>query len=170
MDKQYKLFGITPSKPLQILRILVEQKFDETETRINLSSIRVLQIQATSEILKTISGPEATTRVEYLTTNGIFHADELSGVNIAEGDDDSSSIELNFITTSDDNTASLIIPTKKYLPTQAINDYYLQVLIDHFAPDRHSLEFAKEDITSFLLGVLSKMTGRDAFLDQDGSN
>jgi hypothetical protein len=170
MDKQHKIFGITPAEPLQILRILITQLPVEDKVDVNLSLIRVLQMQATSLIIETRSGPEVTTRVDYLTPSGIFDNDALSGVGIAEEDDDISVIELNFILTRGEETASLIIPANKYSESQALNRRYLQKIIEHFAPDRYSLEVKRNEIVDFLLDVFGDMTGKKHRLETKGGN
>ena len=167
MDKQYKVYGITPSEPMQILRILIELQPGEDKAYINLSSIRVLQIQATSLIIETRSGPEVTTRVDYLTPSGIFHNDELSGVGIdsTEAESEYSHMELNFIGSRGGDTISLIIPRNKYSENQPLNKKYLQKIIERFAPDGYALEEQKSVVIDTLLDIFSDMTNKDLRLN-----
>jgi hypothetical protein len=165
MSKQFKIFGITPSEPTFIMRVLIEQEFGDGKVHIEQVLIKVIQIQATSEIIDTKHGPEANTRIDYLTGNGIFCADELSGVGIAANEDESTFIELNFTMTKGSDTASLIIPKKNYPTEQAQNKKYLDLIIGHLAPERYSVEVDKEAIMTFLLGVFSGMTGNSTYLD-----
>jgi hypothetical protein len=165
MNKHYKLFGITPTEPTFILRVLIEQEFGDGKVHIEQALIKVVQIQATSEVVETKNGPEANTRIDYLTGNGIFYTDELSGVGVAADEDESTYIELNFATTKDSNTASLIIPKKSYPTEQAKNSQYLNLIIDHLAPERYPVEVDKDVIMDFLLGVFSEMTGNNTYLD-----
>jgi len=165
MKKQYKIFGITPSEPTFIMRVLIEQEFGKEKVHIKQTYIKVTQIQATSEIVDTKHGPEANTRIDYLTGNGIFYNDELSHVGIAVDEDETTCIELNFATTKDSNTANLIIPRKSYPTEQAQNSKYLNLIVDHFAPERYSVEVDKELIMGFLLEVISGMAGDNTYLD-----
>ena len=165
MNKQYKLFGITPSEPTLIMRISIEQELQEDKPRIEEVLIKVVQIQATSEVIETKNGPEANTRIDYLTGNGIFYNDELSGVSTATDEDESTCIKLNFITTKGSNTASLIIPNKSYSAEQVQHKRHLDLIVDHLAPERYSVEIDKDVIVNFLLEVFSKMAGNATYLD-----
>ena len=165
MNKHHKLFGITPTEPTFIMRVLIEQEFQEDKPRIKQALIKVVQFQATSEVVETKNGPEANTRIDYLTGNGIFYNDELSGAGTASDEDESTYIELNFITAKSSNTASLIIPSKSYSAEQVQHKKYLDLIVDHFAPERYSVEIDKYVIMKFLLEVFSEMTGKNTNLD-----
>ncbi|MBT8521124.1 hypothetical protein G6737_01030 [Polynucleobacter paneuropaeus] len=165
MNKHYKLFGITPTEPTFIMQVLIEQEFHEEKARIKQELIKVVQIQATSEVVETKNGPEANTRIDYLTGNGIFYNDELSGLGTAADEDELTYIELNFVTTMGSNTASLIIPKKSYPAEQSQKSQYLNSIIDHLAPERYSVEVDKDAIMDFLLGVFSKMAGNAKYLN-----
>lgn len=156
MNKQYKIFGITPTEPTIIMRVFIEKEFDEEKIHIEQAFIKVVQIQATSEVVETKYGPEANTRIDYLTGNGIFYNDELSGVGIAADEDKSTYIELNFVTTMGSNTASLILPRRDY-PAGSKSKKYLDMILEHLAPERYSVEVDKNVIMDFLLNVFSKM-------------
>lgn len=165
MNKHYKLFGITPTEPMFIMRVLIEQKFNSEEIQVKQSLIKVVQIQATSEIVETKSGPEANTRIDYLTADGIFNVDELSGIGIANDEDALTYIGLNFVTAKGSNTASLIIPNKTYPAEQSQNRQYFNLIIEHLAPDRYSEEVDKDVIMDYLLGVFWEITGNNTYLD-----
>jgi hypothetical protein len=147
------------------MRVLVEQKFHEETVRIRQALIKVVQFQATSEVVETKNGQEANTSIDYLTGNGIFYNDELSGLGIAANEDELTYIELNFVTTMGSNTASLIIPKKSYPAEQSQNSQYLNSIIDHLAPERYSVEVDKNAIMGFLLGVFSKMTNNNTYCE-----
>ena len=170
MNKQYKIFGITPYDSTLILRVLIEQHFGEEQVRVEQSLIRVIQIQATSKIIETNDGPEENTRINYLTANGIFYTNELSGLGIANNEDEATYIQLNFITTKDCKWASLIIPTKKNLAEEDPNNKYLNMIVEHLAPESYAIELKKEEIINFLLTVFSKMIDKNIFASQLGSN
>lgn len=159
MKKQYKLFGITPTAPTFILRVLIEQEYGAEEIQVKQSLIKVVQRQATSEIIETNHGPEAITRIDYLTGDGIFNTDELSGVGFATNDDEVTHIELNFCTTEGSDTASLIVPKKKYPAEESLKNKYLAMIIDHFAPERYAVEVKIDEIKPFLLDIFLQMGG-----------
>lgn len=159
MKKQYKLFGITPTAPTFILRILIEREYGAEEMQVKQSLIKVVQRQATSEIIETSQGPEAITRIDYLTADGIFNTDELSGIGIATSVDEVTHIELNFCTTEGSDTASLIIPKKKYPDEDFLKNKYLVTIIDHFAPERYAVEVKIDEIKPFLLDIFLQMGG-----------
>jgi len=164
MNKHYKIFGITPTEPTFIMQVLIEQEFHE-KARIEQALIKVVQIQATSEVVETKNGPEANTRIDYLTGNGIFYNDELSGLGIAADENEPTYIELNFVTTMGSNTAGLIIPKKSYPAEQSQNSQYLNSIIDHLAPERYSVEVDKDAIMDFLLEIFSKMTNKNIYCE-----
>lgn len=171
MNKQHKVFGITPSEPLQILRISIEQPLDGSKTTILQSGIKVVQLQATSTTFQTTEGPEVSTEIDYLTANGIFHNDELSGIGIPQEEDDIWCMDFNFISTIQSNTASLIIPTKRYPEAnQARNNHHLQKVIDRFADGPYSLEMEKEKIIEILLDEFSEMTSNSVFPNKSKGN
>lgn len=157
MSKQTKIYGITPTAPTFILRVLIEQEFGAEEIQVKQSLIKVVQRQATSEIIETSHGPEVSTQIDYLTADGIFNIDELSGVGIATNDDEITYIELNFCTTESSDTASLIIPKKKYPAEEALKNKYLAKIIDHFAPERYTVEVKIDEIKPFLLEIFMQM-------------
>lgn len=169
MNKHYKIFGITPTEPTYIMRVFIEQEFDEDKVHIEEAIIRVIQIQATSEVFETEHGPEANTRIDYLTKNGIFFTDELSGVGIAANEDESTYIELNLATTKGSNTASLILPNKNY-QAGSQSKKYLDMIFEYLAPEGYPVEVDKGEIVNFLLGVFSLMTGKNTFVDTIGGN
>jgi hypothetical protein len=164
MNKHYKIFGITPTEPTYIMRVFIEQEFDDDKVHTEEAMIKVIQIQATSEVFDTEHGPEANTRIDYLTKNGIFPTDELSGVGIAADEDESTYIELNFSTSRNSNTASLILPKKIY-PVVSESKKYLDMIFEYLAPEGYPVEVDKEEIVNFLLGVFSLMTGKNTFVD-----
>lgn len=157
MKKQYKLFGITPTAPTFILRVLIEREYGAEEIQVKQSLIKVVQRQATSEIIDTSHGPEAITRIDYLTADGIFNTDELSGAGIATNDDEATHIEMNFCTTEGSDTASLILPNKKYLDEEFLKNKFLATIIDHFAPERYAVEVKIDEIKPFLLDIFLQM-------------
>lgn len=159
MNKQTKIFGITPSAPTFIIRVLIEHEFGAEEVQVKQSLIKVVQRQATSEIIETSHGPEAITRIDYLTGDGIFNTDELSGVGIATNDDEAAHIEMNFCTTEGSDTASLILPKKKYPDEEFLKNKYLATIIDHFAPERYAVEVKIDEIKPFLLDIVLQMGG-----------
>jgi len=168
MDMQHKIFGITPTEPLQILRISIEQSLAEEKAKVAQSFIKVAQLQATSSTIETTAGPEVTTRIDYLTFNGIFHNNELSGISIPETEDDIWSIQLNFISEANGATASLIIPTKRHPDSQMRNNYYLQKIIDYLTEDRYPLQLTKDQIIVTLIELFSEMMGKEVLLSQEG--
>jgi hypothetical protein len=161
MSKQTKIFGITPQEPTFIIRILIEQEFGSKEIQVKQSLIKVIQRQAISEIIETNHGPEVITQISYLTADGIFNTDELSGVGIATNDDEVTIIEMNFCTTEGSDTANLIIPKKKYRTEEPYKNKYLAKIIDHFAPERYAEEVKIEEIKPFLHSVFSQMSGNN---------
>ncbi len=157
MSKQTKIYGITPTAPTFILRVLIEQEFGAEEIQVRQSLIKVVQRQATSQIIETRHGPEVTTRIDHLTEDGIFNIDELSGIGVATNVDEVTHIELNFCTTEGSDTASLIIPQKKYPTEEALKNKYLAKIVDHFAPERYAVEVKIDEIKPFLLGIFMQM-------------
>lgn len=170
MNTQYKIFGITPSEPLEILRLSIQQQQGEAKPAISISSLKAIQLQAFSSITGTSADPAVITRIEYLTLNGIFHNDELSGVGIPQTEDDLWIIQLNFIAGVNNRRASLIIPKKRYPDHQARNNYFLQKIIDRLTEDQYPLQLEREQIISILEEVFTEMTGKDFILGQKGDN
>ncbi|QWD69656.1 hypothetical protein [Polynucleobacter sp. UB-Siik-W21] len=170
MNTQHKIFGITPTEPLQILRLSIEQQLGTNKTVMSMNSIKAIQLQATSSISKTTSGTEVATRIDFLTLNGIFHNDELSGIGIPQTEDEHWIIQLNFISEVNTGKCSLIVPTKKYPAGQMQNNYFLQKIIDRFTEDRYPLQLKKDQIIAILVEVFSEMTGKDILLDKEGGN
>lgn len=167
MKKHYKISDTSNSLPHQILRIKVEAAFGKTEAELLLTSIRVLGYQVITTIIESDHPPETLTVVKPHTINGTFDNEFFSGVCIARDQSEISSIELNFISITGSDTASLIIPSTEYSDYGSVERYYLNKLIDQLTQDRYSIELQKDMIIKIILDAFNQMTGVSNLINQD---
>lgn len=172
MKKQYKSYPIKTSEPLEIVRIQVEQEFGKSNITIKIDVVKVLQTQAKTE-LKFIPGqawPEEDTEIEFLTIKGTFWNAGLSGVYEATNEDETSSIQLNFISTPNSTALSLIPPKKIYPQHQKVSNRILKQLIESMTSDGESVELEIEEVKDLMKLVLCAMTGNYPLNDEEEGN
>ena len=172
MKTQYKSYGIHTPEPLEIVRIKTEQEFGKSNITTKIDLIRVLQTQAKTE-LKFIPGqswPEEDTEIEFLTIKGTFWNAGLSGVYEATNEDETSSIQLNFISARGSAALSLIPPKKIYPQHQKASNRILTQLIESMTSDGESVELEIEEVKDLMKLALCTMTGNYPLNDEEEGN
>jgi hypothetical protein len=172
MKKQYKSYGIHTPEPLEIVRIQIEQEFGKSNITTKIDIIRVLQTQAKTELVF-IPGqawPEEDTEIEFLTINGTFWNAGLSGVSEATNEDETSSIQLNFISARDSAALSLIPPKKTYPQHQKACNRILTQLIESMTSDGESVELEIDEVKDLMKLALCTMTGNYPLNDEEEGN
>jgi DNA-binding XRE family transcriptional regulator len=172
MKKQYKSHGIHTPESLEIVRIQIEQEFGKSSITTKIDIIRVLQPQAKTELvfIPGQSWPEENTEIEFLTINGIFWNTELSGVYEATNEDETSSIQLNFISARNSTALSLIPPKKIYPQHQKVNNHILTQLVESMTSDGESVELEIEEAKDLMKLALCTMTGNYPLNDEEEGN
>jgi hypothetical protein len=172
MKKQYKSHGILTPEPLEIVRIQIEQEFGKSNITTKIDRIRVLQPQAKTELvfIPGQSWPEEDTEIEFLTINGTFWNAGLSGVYEATNEDEMSSIQMNFISTPNSTTLSLIPPKKIYTQHQKVSNRILTQLIESMTSDGESVEIEIEEAKDLMKLALCTMTGNYPLNDEEEGN
>jgi len=165
MSIKHKIFSINSANQLVIKRISIEQAFGQKEISVNITTIPVLQAQVLIEV-KSIPNerlPELIEKPQYLTQGGVFDNESLSGIHIAEDEDDTSSIELNFLCTEGSDEGCLIPADFRYAKGQEFCNHHLSKISDFLAPNRYPIQLHLGEILHHMQVTLGEMTGNNPF-------
>lgn len=167
MKKIYKSYGIPLATPQEIFSIKIESKFGENSAMVVNTSSTVLEFQAVSTIIESEHPPEGITQVKPLTLGGVFEVSDFSCVYVAKELDEVSCIELNFISDTGSDIASLISPPTKNLFPDSIEYHYLNVIIDRLTNNGHPRILSKATILEIVEEVFTSMTTVSNFIYEE---
>lgn len=169
MKSTYKKISINTPQQQEIKHILIEQAHGEKEISVEITTVKVLHAQS---LIKTIYNqnnqfPELEAKVYYVTPGGVFDNDALSGIHLADDEEDVSSIELNFLCTEGSNEGCLIPIDFQYPINQDIYNRCLSKLSDYMAPYRDPIQLDLGEALHQMQLALIDITGNNPFACED---
>lgn len=102
-------------------------------------------------------------QAQYLTTGGVFDNESLSGIYLAQDEEDVSSMQLNFLCTEGSDEGCLIPIDFRCLQNSELYVRGLSKIYDFMAPNRYPIQLHLGEILHHMQLTLGEMTGNNPF-------
>ena len=165
MSLKHKIFSINSPQQLVIKHMLIEQAFGEKEISVEITTIPVLQAQALIEVryIQNQQWPELVEKLQYLTPGGIFDNESLSGIHLAQDEEDVSSMEFNFLCIEGSDEGCLLPVDCRCAQGQEIYNRCLSKINDFMTPNRYPIQLHLSEALHHMQVTLGEMTGNNPF-------